>query len=91
MFFLYFVIYVEKEIMELVPVKGLIGKQFKQDAKIIMGALAKLEAADIAVIDTALSENGYVIYLSGNIIFMTLACKTVTQSSAEWHAKHSLH
>lgn len=42
------------------PIKGLVGKAFKKEAKVVMDALARLGEEDIANIEKSLSENGCV-------------------------------
>lgn len=47
---------VEKEITEVAPNKGLLGKQFKKEAGDVMKALQQMDASDMASMEAALSS-----------------------------------
>ena len=50
--------HIEKDVVELQPNKGLLGKQFKRDAKAVMDTLAAMEPDDVAKVEAALSASG---------------------------------
>lgn len=47
------------DVVECLPQKSVLGKAFKQDAKIIMEHLSKLDASAVAELEQALSDKGY--------------------------------
>jgi len=47
------------DLVECLPQKSVLGKAFKQDAKIIMEHLSKLDASAVTQLEQALSDNGY--------------------------------
>lgn len=56
---------VEKEFVTLIPKKGVIGKSFRQEAKMVTEALARLtEPEEIKALDAQLKESGFVLSLS---------------------------
>ncbi len=50
---------VEKDIVEAVPKKGVIGKVFKKEAQIVMQKLSELSLDDISTMEAQLAEKGY--------------------------------
>jgi len=61
---LFFLFKIEKEVIEIVPNKGLIGKQFRQDGKLILDALAAISPEELTEVDKALSNPpGYVCHI----------------------------
>lgn len=46
--------------IELVPNKGLIGKQFRQEAKVVLDALAAISTDNLNAVDAKLKETGSV-------------------------------
>ena len=42
----------------MLPRKSAVGKQFKQDAKLVTEALAALSAAEVGVLEDALQDSG---------------------------------
>ncbi|KAI0226685.1 Glycine--tRNA ligase [Lamellibrachia satsuma] len=49
---------VEKEVVEAAPNKGLLGKEFKKDAKEILESLSKMDEGSLNSLETAMKENG---------------------------------
>eukprot|EP00124_Ichthyophonus_hoferi_P000776 Ihof_evm3s32 gene=Ihof_evmTU3s32 len=49
-----------EDVLEAVPVKQVIGKKYKKDAKIVMEGLAKLDAAAVAQLEADLAANSVV-------------------------------
>ena len=49
--------------MEVVPDKGIIGKQFRKDAKPIMERLAGLDSSQAELLEKEVSEKGWVMSL----------------------------
>ncbi len=50
---------VEKDIVEAVPKKGVIGKVFKKEAQIVIQKLSQLSLEDISTMESQLAEKGY--------------------------------
>ena len=46
--------------MEAAPNKGLLGKEFKKDAKEILESLSKMDEGSLNSLETAMKENGLV-------------------------------
>ena len=54
------VVYIIKDIVEIQPKKGLLGKTFKGDAKFVIQGLSELiEEKDILKAEKDIKENGY--------------------------------
>ena len=51
---------VTREFTELMPVKNILGKAFRQEAKVIMESLAKMDPETIAQVEEAFNNKGYV-------------------------------
>lgn len=47
------------DVVEVVPDKGLIGKQFRKDAKVITELLAGLSGEAVKLVEQELAEKGY--------------------------------
>ena len=51
---------VEKEIVEAAPNKGLLGREFKKDAKAIAESLSKMDKDSLNSLEAAMKDNGSV-------------------------------
>ena len=49
---------VEKDLVEVVPKKGPIGKTFKKDAALVMKLLALVEDDDVTALENAINNGG---------------------------------
>lgn len=49
------------DVVELLPEKGLIGKQFRKEAKPLMDHLMTLTSGEIESLEKQLKDNGYVM------------------------------
>ncbi len=60
------------DVVEVVAIKGAVGKSFKKEAKDIMEALSKLEPAAVVEVEESLKNNGkYVLEIGANSYVMT--------------------
>ena len=46
---------------ELAPNKGIVGKQFKKEAKLVLDAMSMMTPADVDAVEAALNGAGYVL------------------------------
>ena len=53
-------LHVDKEFVSLTPKKGVIGKEFRQDAKAVTEALLRMDSDEIRNVNTQLNEIGSV-------------------------------
>ena len=49
---------IEKDVVELQPNKGVLGKEFKREAKAVMDGLAAISEDDVAKVEATLSSEG---------------------------------
>lgn len=49
---------IEKDIVEIAPKKGLIGKEFRAEAKVVNDALSKLTPDDVEAVEASFTANG---------------------------------
>lgn len=56
---------VDREVLEIVPNKGALGKHFRQNSKLVLEHLTNLSKEDSLVVEAALKENGSYIVKAG--------------------------
>ncbi|VDD87922.1 unnamed protein product [Enterobius vermicularis] len=71
-------------VVEAIPNKSVIGKAFKGDAKLIIGALSSMEEAEVKSLEEKLAKSGLVIlYFSGQYLFCLVHVEEITPSVIE--------
>ena len=66
---------VEKDMVEVLPKKGPIGKTFKKDAAVVMKLLSQLEGDDVTQLENAINNGRYGIVFSGSILLSLCICR----------------
>ena len=77
--------YIEKDIVDLVPKKGIIGKEFRKEAKQVIEALTNLNSDDVTAVETAISDKKWEnVYLFFKILMIVYCeCKNKTFFSSD--------
>merc|ERR1712038_2007423 len=79
---------IEKEFVEVMPKKNVMGKSFRQDAKVITAKLTEMSAEDAAAFEKTLADSGeYILNIDGKEFKITPDVAEVKRYSKKVHVE----